>query len=91
MVHVVEEVVHREGLLEERVGPGLLGVRHVFGKAPLARHENGQPNEVRLTADVLAELVAGLARQPAESMHAMSGFRALKWRTAESKSSAVST
>lgn len=91
MVHVVEKVVHRERLLEERVGPGLLGVRHVLRERPLARHENGQPYEVRLAADMLAELVAGLSRQAEESMHAMSGFRALKWRTAVSKSSAVNT
>jgi hypothetical protein len=60
---VLEQFVARERLLEEGVGANVLGVRHILRRTPVADDENGDEAQLRLVADVLAELEAGLARQ----------------------------
>ena len=59
---VLREALHRERLLEEGVGPRLLGVRHVLGEVALADHEDRYVHEVRLAANstlLFAEMPAG--------------------------------
>ena len=49
--HVLEELLAREGLLQEGVGADVLRVRHVFRRAPLAHDQDGHEPQARVAAE----------------------------------------